>query len=316
GDEDDRPSTVTERSAEQADLGPVDGADGEDRAENGAGDGQSQDGRDGRSRIGTRQITWSLELPPENQVTAGQWWADDPQPGYVSVEDEYADWLGIEVGDTIVFDVNQQPIEVQVQSLRSVRWDNMQPNFYFIFSPGTLDHLGATYLSTALMQQEQKALLNDLIRLFPTIVVIEVDALIEQIQNIIAQVTSAIELIFALVLACGALVLLACVNATLDERFKENAILRTLGAGRKLILSSLLIEFASIGFIAGIIATLGAEATLFYLQEFVFRQDFTLHYWVWLAGPLLGMTIIAVLGVNSTRQVVNVSPLNVLRRVG
>ena len=308
GDEDDRPNTVTERSAEQADTEGADGEDGES--------GSTQDNRDGRSRIGTRQITWAQELPPDNQITAGQWWGEAAQPGYVSVEQEYADWLGIQVGDNIVFEVSQQPIEARVQSLRSVRWDNMQPNFYFIFSPGTLDNVGATFLSTALMQQEQKALLNDLIRLFPTIVVIEVDALIEQIQRIIAQVTSAIELIFGLVLACGALVLLACVNATLDERFRENAILRTLGAGRKLIMSSLLIEFASIGFIAGIIATLGAEASLFYLQEQVFQQEFNLHYWVWLAGPLMGMVIIAVLGVNSTRQVVNVSPLNVLRRVG
>ena len=165
------------------------------------------------------------------------------------------------------------------------------------------------------MRQDQKILLNDLLRLFPTIVVIEIDALIEQVQNIIAQVTSAIELISFLVLACGALVLLSCVNATLDERFRENAILRTLGAGRKLILSSLFIEFASIGFIAGIIATVGAEGSLYYLQEFVFEQDFNLHYWVWIAGPVIGMVVIALLGINSTRRVVNVSPLNVLRKV-
>ena len=158
-------------------------------------------------------------------------------------------------------------------------------------------------------------LLNDLVRLFPTIVIIEVDALIEQIQTIIAQVTSAIELISVLVLVCGALVLLSCVNATLDERFHENAILRTLGAGKKLILTSLLIEFATIGMVAGVIATLGAEGSLYYLQEQVFEQDFNFHYWVWLAGPLLGMVIIAGLGMNSTRQVVSISPLNVLRRV-
>jgi len=114
---------------------------------------------------------------------------------------------------------------------------------------------------------------------------------------------------------CGALVLLACVNATLDERFYENAILRTLGAGKRLIMTSLLIEFASIGLMAGLVATLGAEASLYYLQEQVFEQEFALHYWVWLAGPLAGMIIIGGLGVNSTRGVVSISPLNVLRRL-
>jgi len=110
-------------------------------------------------------------------------------------------------------------------------------------------------------------------------------------------------------------VLLACVNATLDERFYENAILRTLGAGKRLIMTSLLIEFASIGLMAGLVATLGAEASLYYLQEQVFEQEFNLHYWVWIAGPLAGMIIIAGLGINSTRGVVNISPLNVLRRL-
>ena len=254
-------------------------------------------------------------MPPDNLVTDGAWWGKGVDAGYVSIEDDYAGWLDIEIGDRVEFEINQQTIFAEVSSFRSVRWDNMQPNFFIIFSPGTINHLGATFLSTALMERDQKILLNDLVRLFPTMVVIEIDALIEQVQNIIAQVTSAIELISVLVLVCGALVLLACVNATLDERFHENAILRTLGAGKRLILSSLLIEFASIGALAGIIATIGAEASLYYLQEEVFEQEFNMHYWVWLAGPLIGTVLIAGLGMNSTREVVSTSPLNVLRRV-
>ena len=268
-----------------------------------------------RGRLSRRQVTWADEVTSGNRITAGTWWGENSEAGYVSIEEEYAGWLDLELGDRLEFEVYQQLVSAEVSSFRSVRWDNMQPNFFIIFSPGTIDHLGATFLSTVLMEREQKILLNDLVRLFPTIVVIEIDALIEQIQNIIAQVTSAIELISVLVLVSGGLVLLACVNATLDERFHENAILRALGAGKKLILTSLLIEFASIGMVAGVIATLGAEASLYYLQEQVFEQDFHFHYWVWLSGPLIGMLVIAGLGVNSTRKVVSISPLNVLRRV-
>lgn len=283
----------------------------------GEGGESSESGESGEvsGRLSRRQVTWAEALPADNRVTGGEWWSDDVAPGYVSIEQDYAEWLDIELGDIIEFEINAQTVSAEVSSFRSVRWDNMQPNFFIIFSPGTIDHLGATFLSTALMEREQKILLNELVQRFPTIVVIEIDALIEQIQNIIAQVTSAIELISVLVLVCGALVLLACVNATLDERFYENAILRTLGAGKRLIMTSLLIEFASIGLMAGLVATLGAEASLFYLQEEVFEQDFQLHYWVWVAGPLAGMLIIAGLGVNSTRGVVSISPLNVLRRL-
>ena len=276
--------------------------------------GTAEAGSRVRGRLGRRQVTWAAELPADNLVTAGEWWNLRSGPGYVSIEEEYADWLGLELGDRLEFEINQQVITAEVSSLRSVRWDNMQPNFFIIFSPGTIDHLAGTYLSTTLMEREQKILLNDLVRLFPTMVIIEIDALIEQIQLIISQVTSAIELISLLVLVSGALVLLSCVNATLDERFHENAILRTLGAGQKLILLSLMIEFACIGLIAGLIATIGAEVSLFYLQREMFDLDFSPHYWIWPLGPMAGMLLIGGLGLASTRGVVQISPLTVLRR--
>ena len=313
---DEERSSITEDAQSEDEGSRYDQARSElDAATGNSEEAEEQGQGQVQGRLGRRQVTWADDLPPDNLITDGAWWPEAVDAGYVSIEDEYAGWLDIEIGDRVEFEINQQTVFAEVSSFRSVRWDNMQPNFFIIFSPGTINHLGATFISTALMERDQKILLNDLVRLFPTMVVIEIDALIEQVQNIIAQVTSAIELISVLVLVCGALVLLACVNATLDERFHENAILRTLGAGKRLILTSLLIEFASIGALAGIIATVGAEASLYYLQEEVFEQEFNMHYWVWAAGPLLGMVLIAGLGMNSTREVVSTSPLNVLRRV-
>jgi putative ABC transport system permease protein len=306
-DNDGRPgarSSVTERSADDTEPG----------LETGEADDSGAEG-DRPRRVENRQVTYTAQLPPDNEVVAGSWWANDNRPNEVSVELDYAQRLGLQLGDELLFRLGQDEVTVNVTSFRTVRWDNMQPNFFFIFSPGTLEFIGATYLSTLLLEGEQKMLLNDLLRQYPTIVVLEVDALIEQIQTIIAQVSSAVELIAVLVLVAGALVLLSCVNATLDERFRENAILRTLGAGRKLIMSSLLIEFAFIGLLAGVIATIGAEVSVYYLQVEVFQQEFVPHYWVWFAGPVAGTLIIAGLGVGATRRVVNTSPLAVLRHL-
>ncbi|HBX35989.1 MAG TPA: hypothetical protein DEG76_01215 [Pseudohongiella sp.] len=305
-DDDEGQQNLTERSGQLNEMSPQDGQ---------SADAQSEGEEGERERVINRQVTYTDSLPPDNQIVAGEWWSGEDIAGQVSVEDDYASRLGVSLGDELVFRVGEDEVTVTVTSMRSVRWDNMQPNFFFIFSPGTLDYLGATYLSTLLLEGEEKLQLNELLRQFPTIVVLEVDALIEQIQTIIAQVSSAIELIAVLVLLSGALVLLACVNATLDERFRENAILRTLGAGRRLILNALLLEFAFIGLLAGLIATIGAELSLYYLQTQVFGQDFRLHYWVWFAGPLAGTIIIAALGVNATRRVVNTSPLAVLRQL-
>ncbi len=293
------------------------GEERETLVERGA-EGAAEEGEDEprERRIANRQVTWVDELPADNRIVAGQWWQEAPEPGRVSVEEDYAMRLGITLGDVLEFEAGGQRFSAEVQSLRSVRWDNMQPNFFFIFSPGTLDAMGATYLSTVLLEGEEKRLLNELLREFPTIVVLELDALIEQIQDIINQVSAAIELIALLVLAAGALVLLACVNATLDERFRENAVLRALGAGKRLILNALAIEFAFIGLLAGLIATLGTEVSTYFLQTRVFGQEFVPHYWVWFAGPLSGMILIGTLGILATRKVVNTSPLVVLRDIG
>src|SRR5690606_26414055 len=157
--------------------------------------------------IVTRQVTWTDRLPPDNEVVAGNWWREGgADAGQVSVELDYAQRLGLQLGDELVFRVGETEIEATVASFRTGRWDNMQPNFFFIFSPGTLDFLGATYLSTLLLEGDDKLLLNDMLRAFPTVVVLEVDAIIEQIQNIITQVSAAIELIALLVLVSGALV--------------------------------------------------------------------------------------------------------------
>lgn len=278
--------------------------------------------RDPRSNAGDastalrhRRITWTPSLPGDNRVLAGRWWGSDAPAGEVSIEHEYAAWLGIEVGDVLEFEANRQRVEARVSSVRSVVWETMQPNFFLIFSPGTFEGFGATYLSTFRMTPSQKPLIDAFTRAFPTVVVIEVDALVAQVRNVIRQVSLAIELIFALVLGAGLLVLLACIQASLDERFREHAVLRTLGAGRRLIQASLVIEFAWLGLAAGVLAALGAEAAVYYLQTQVLEQGFRAHVWVWVTGPVLGVAVISGLGLLATRGLLRAHPLALLQRL-
>ena len=144
----------------------------------------------------------------------------------------------------------------EVASIRSVAWDNMQPNFYIIFSPTALEDFPSTYMTSFHLERENKIFLNDLLRSFPTMTVLEVDAIIAQIKAIIEQVTMAIELVLALILISGGMVLLASIQASMDERFKQHAILRTLGAGRRLVMGSLIVEFCALGLFAGLLAPL------------------------------------------------------------
>jgi putative ABC transport system permease protein len=191
----------------------------------------------------------------------------------------------------------------------------MQPNFYVIFAPGTLEDFPSTFMTSFHLEKAQKLFLNDLLKAYPTMTVIEIDALIEQVQRIISQVTLAIELVLVLIIGSGGLVLLASIQASMDERMKQHAILRTLGAGRRLILGSLAIEFCALGFFAGILATVGAEITVFMLETQIFELDYEVNPQLWVLGPVVGVILIGSVGTFATRRVVDTPPASVLREL-
>ncbi len=262
-------------------------------------------------------LTWSDTLADDNAIVSGEWWQPDAttEQTLISVEEVFARELEIEVGDTMRFNIGGQGVIAEVSSIRSVQWDSMAPNFYIIFNGPILEGAGASYLTSFYLSDDQKPLLAELLSRYPTVSVIEVDAIISQIQDIVGQVTLAVEFILGLVLIAGFIVLLASVQATLDVRLVESAILRTLGARAGLVRGGLWIEFASLGALAGLLGALGAEAALAYFQTEMLQLNWTPHGLLWLTGPVLGGLVIGVIGVLSTRRVVKVPPMVVLRTV-
>jgi putative ABC transport system permease protein len=279
---------------------------------------QSEGGKGGGgpSIDSSRNLTWASELPSQNDVIEGSWWAQDyTGPVLISVEKSFAQNGNISIGDELEFTIQGQTFTAEVSNIRSVAWDNMQPNFYIIFSPGGLADFPATFMTSFYLDKTNKLFLNQLLRQYPTMTVIEVDAVIEQIQSIIENVTLAIELVLVLILVSGALVLLASIQASMDERFREHAILRTLGAGQRLVLGSLFIEFCVLGVFAGLLATFGSEITVYALETQIFDLEYELNPALWVIGPLTGMVMIGVVGVAATFKVVKTAPSTVLREL-
>ncbi len=231
----------------------------------------------------------------------------------LSLEAGLAKRLGIALGDRLSFLIAGRPLEGQVSNLRQVNWDNMRPNFYVIFPPGILDEYPQTYLTSLYLEDTKKASLIQLVDQFPAVSVLAMDAIIKQIHNIIDQVSRAVEVVLWLILGCGLLVLLAAIQASLDTRLRENTLLRALGARRQLLLGSLLIEFTSIGLIAGLIASCAAELATWSLQSRVMAMAFRLHPEIWFLGPTLGMLFIGAIGFLACRKVVNVTPITLLQ---
>ncbi|MDZ5601771.1 FtsX-like permease family protein [Pseudomonas sp. RP23018S] len=260
-------------------------------------------------------LTWAAELPSGNALSQGNWWAAAPprddMPG-VSVEAELATSLGLELGDELTFDIADQQHKAKVTSLRTVHWDSFQPNFYMIFQPGTLQGLPITYLTSFYLAPGHDQEVVALSRAFPAVTILQVDALLSQLRSILAQVTLAVEYVLLFVLAAGMAVLFAGLQATLDERIRQGALLRALGASRSLLVRTRRIEFGLLGAASGVLAALGCEVITWVLYRYAFALDWSPHPSLLLL-PLAGAVLVGGAGTLGTRRALNASPLAVLR---
>ena len=138
-----------------------------------------------------------------------------------------------------------------ITSLREVRWDSFQPNFFMVFSPGVLDDVTGTLITSVHVQPAQRPALVDLVRQFPEVTIIDIDALLSQVRDVMDKAALAVQYVFLFTLAAGLMVLLAAVQATRDERRYESAMLRTLGASRRVVFQGVAAEFTALGLLAG-----------------------------------------------------------------
>ena len=260
-------------------------------------------------------LTWTETVPPDNALVRGAWWSGKPANNSVSVEQRLAEKLGIKIGDELTFMIAGEPLSAQVVSIRSVQWDSFHPNFYMIFPPGLLDHYPATYLTSFFLPPDRQALLTEMLRAFPTVTVLDMEQVLSQVRSIFVQVTSAIELVLLFVLAAGFAVMYAALAASLDERFHEGALLRTLGATRQQLRAAHLAEFMLIGVLAGILAAIGTELIVYLLYTRAFDLEYRFKWPVWVAAPVVGGVLIGLAGYLGTRRVVEHSPLAVLREL-
>jgi putative ABC transport system permease protein len=257
-------------------------------------------------------LSWAAEPAPDNRIAAGRWWPtrDDAE---VSVEVDFARDLGISLGDLLEFDIAGERLEVKVTSLRAVQWDSFNPNFFMVFPPGLMEAYPRTYIASIHVDRAQRGEVLELVRSYPSVTVIDLEAAIAQVRDVMDQASLAVQYVFLFALGAGVLVMLAVIQSTREERLYESAMLRTLGARRRVVLAGVAVEFAALGLISGVLAAAGATAVAWLLAERVFNLSFTPDPAVWLAGLLAGVFVVGGTGVLATRTVVTHPPANVLR---
>lgn len=262
-------------------------------------------------------LTWSYRLQRENKIVAGQWFSDyqEGEPYGMSVESKTAERLALKLGDVVTFNIGSEVVDVTITSLREVNWQTMQPNFFFVLQPEVMQGFLPTYITSFNLDTERKDEIARLMAPFSTVTLFDVDARINQLREIVDQVSMAVEFILVLVLIAGALVLIAQVQASMDERQQELAILRTLGAKGWLIRASVVFEFVIIGVVAGIMAALANELTLYLLQSQVFQMPGSLHFEYWVIAPVVGAAVVGILGAISCWRLLSLNTSQLLRNM-
>jgi putative ABC transport system permease protein len=261
-----------------------------------------------------QNLSWAAEPQVDNTITAGRWWKEaDYGKALVSVASEYREELGLKLGDKLAFDIAGETLEAEVTSFREVQWDSFRPNFFLVFPPKTLDGLAGTWLTSMKLNPDERRVLVDLVRRFPSVSVFDIDAILAQVRDVIDRASLAVQYVFLFTLAAGLTVLLAAIQSTRDERRYESAMLRTLGARRRVVLMGVASEFTALGMLAGVLAAIGATIVGWVLATQLFELEYTLDPWVWALGLAAGAVIVGGAGTFAARGVVNHPPISTLR---
>ena len=258
-------------------------------------------------------LTWQSELPEGNQVVAGQWFTPESEPeGWmsevdatpssdsetvpISVEDGLAERLGLGLGDEITFAVGSDSITTRIESLRSLNWDSFNPNFFVIFPPGVLESFGHSFITAFHLPDEEQGLVRELVSDFPGVSLLNVDAILGQVRDVLTQVTRAVELVLILVLLAGVSVLYAALTASRPVRAHESGLLRVFGAGNRMISRVQGAEYALLGFASGLLGAVLAELATAALYLYWLDLTPRLHLGLWLALPIGGALLIGIIG--------------------
>jgi putative ABC transport system permease protein len=259
-------------------------------------------------------LSFAATLSSSNEILEGEWWPEDYDgPPLISVEEEAAVETGLTLGDRLVFNVAGREVEATIASIRKINWDSFQPNFFMVFSPGALDGMPTTYIASLRLEPQERPVLVDLVRTHPSISVIDLDAILQQVRGIVQKASLAVQAVFVFTLAAGIAVLFAAVQSTIDERRFESAMLRALGARKRVVFSGVMAEFAALGAAAGVLASAGASVLAAIVAIRLFELPYEFNPWLWIAGVGAGVIVVCASGYIAARSAVNAAPVDVLR---
>ena len=278
-----------------------------------------KDWKDERAkRLAEREfnLSWAATMQSDNKLLSGRWWKPQEHgKPYISLEQDLAKTLGIQLGDKLLFDIAGSPLALTVTSLRKVDWDTMRANFFAVTPPGVLDHYAANYISSFHLPVGADTPLNQLVREYPNLTVIDIAALLQQVRGIMQKMSSTIEYVFAFSLIAGVAVLYAALVATREERIAEATLMRVFGASRRQVGIAYVAEFACIGLIAAFVAAIAANLLAYYMSATILNIPFQLNIRLAISTMLIAAVVIPLAAWLGLRRFLNVPARQLLNSI-
>ena len=205
-------------------------------------------------------LSYTNQLPSDNQLVAGQWFGNSVTP-QISIESGIAKTLNLRMGDQMSFDIAGQKITAPITSMRKLDWGSMQVNFFVIFPPKALDDFPKSWITSYHQPKERENLDLKLAQTYPNLTIVDIENSIRQIQEVLNRLASALGLLLVFTLCAAILVLFAAIGSTQDDRFRDAALLKAVGASKRTLAQLVVIELTTIGFLSGLLGGLAASAT-------------------------------------------------------
>ncbi len=212
--------------------------------------------------------------------------------GEVSLEKNYASRLNLKLGDTMSFNVQGLEIEAKVTSLRQVKWNTFEPNFFIVLQPGLIDDAPKTFLMNIPERPlDQKVKTQQaIVKAFPNVSVIDVSSLIKRIEGIISQMALVLNVMAYLTVLTGLIVIYSIAQHQALSRRWDHNLLKILGAKFPDLWRASALEFLSIAGLAGLLGSLLGLAASFTIARVLFRGIWVLQ---WQEPLILTVSIMA-----------------------
>ncbi len=274
--------------------------------------GQFADARAQRLVEREFNLSHAAQRPEHNPLAGGRWIPDEADG--LSVEEGLAQTLGLKLGDRLRFDIAGISREGRITSLRKVDWGSMRVNFYVMFPLARMDDVPISYISAFRAPADQPAFDRELTRQFPNLTIVDLSASLAQVQKVLDQVVRAVEFLFGFTLAAGLVVLFAAVSATRENRAREYAVMRAVGASSALLRQVQRAELLGVGALAGLLAAVAAVVLGGLLARLVFEFSWAPSPWVPLIGTAAGALLALGAGWWGLREVLRRPVMDTLRR--